>query len=247
MIEEDTLYPETGAVGASPNDAERHYLIVMSGPLLGKKYTLDLARIRLGRDLFLEICIPDKTVSRQHAEIWKSHGKRIIRDLSSQNGLFVNNLKIEEWLLRDGDLIRLGETLLQFVDAESRRSFYAGAYRHNVAIPRAHPRFSLIAIGDGYLPEEKIKVEILSIKDISRAGIGLLTKTKLNPGAVMKVSIYFKNRDNQVVSEDRVGSVLCCNSWRKEVYMINVRFHEPINETNSPGLDFRLRELEQLS
>lgn len=247
MGEEDTLNAEVKLSADSALQPGVHYLMAMSGPFLGEKYAVDQPQIVIGRDNLSGISVSDRTASRRHAEITKSHGRILIRDLSSRNGLFINNLRVDEWVLRNGDLIRIGGSLLQFVEAENRRSFYVGKYNHQISEQRRHPRFSLIAVGDGYLVREKTPVEVLSIKDLSRAGIGIFTRTKIENETEIKVAIYFKNKEKQIVAESVAGSTLSCNEWRGGSYMVSIRFHEPITESNSPGLHARLTELERFS
>lgn len=246
MTEDDTLNSEADLWVDSSLRPGVHYLMAMSGPFLGEKYAIDQSQLVIGRDNTAEIAVPDRTASRRHAEISKSHGRIVIRDLSSRNGLYINNLRVEEWVLRNGDLIRIGGSLLQFVEAESRRSFYVGKYHSKVSGQRKHPRFSLIAIGDGYLTEEKVPIEILSIKDLSRAGIGIFSKSKIENEVEIKVAVYFKNQEKEIVAESMIGVVVSCNEWRGGNYMISIRFREPISENNSPGLHVRLTELEKI-
>jgi len=247
MGDEETLNSELEVWPATALRPGLHYLMAMSGPSLGEKYAVDRPHIVIGRDNDSGISVSDRTASRRHAELSKSHGRIVIRDLSSRNGLFINNLRVEEWVLRNGDLIRIGGSLLQFVEAENRRSFYVGKYHSKVSQQRKHPRFSLIAVGDGYLTKEQIPVEVLSIKDLSRAGIGIFTKSPIESGTEVKVAVYFKNKEREMVAESIVGSAVSCNEWRGGSYMVSIRFHEPISENNSPGLNARLIELERIS
>lgn len=60
------------------------------------------------------IVLSDPNISRRHAELtYTSTGWRIC-DLNSTNGTLVNNVDIDECALRDGDLITLGLTNLEF-------------------------------------------------------------------------------------------------------------------------------------
>jgi transcriptional regulator with GAF, ATPase, and Fis domain len=61
-----------------------------------------------------QLCICDPSVSRQHCSIQPAADGFRIRDLGSNNGTFVNGKRIEEYLLADGDKIRIGDTLLSF-------------------------------------------------------------------------------------------------------------------------------------
>ena len=61
----------------------------------------------------------DTTVSRRHAELTPDDGVWYLRDLESQNGTYVNGIKIAERLrLRPGDQIRTGSTLFVFGQTE---------------------------------------------------------------------------------------------------------------------------------
>ncbi|MEJ5251869.1 MAG: DUF3662 domain-containing protein [Chthonomonadetes bacterium] len=66
-----------------------------------------------GCDLVLEA---DRQVSRRHARIeWDpATGNYVIYDLQSTNGLFVNDVRVDNRVLQSGDRIRLGKTNLVF-------------------------------------------------------------------------------------------------------------------------------------
>lgn len=70
----------------------------------------------LGRSRSCSIPFPhDDNVSRQHAEIKAmSGGQYVLKDLSSKNGTFVNECPISTWVLKDGDMIRIGTSTLTF-------------------------------------------------------------------------------------------------------------------------------------
>lgn len=70
-----------------------------------------------GCDLVLE---GDRQISRRHARIeWDaSAGNYVIYDLQSTNGLFVNEQRVDNRVLRSGDRIRLGKTVLVFDSSE---------------------------------------------------------------------------------------------------------------------------------
>ncbi len=70
-----------------------------------------------GCDLVLE---GDRQISRRHARIeWDaSAGNYVIYDLQSTNGLFVNEQRVDNRVLRSGDRIRLGKTVLVFESSE---------------------------------------------------------------------------------------------------------------------------------
>ncbi len=56
----------------------------------------------------------DAQVSREHCRIRVEVGKFVIEDLGSNNGTFVNGNRVTEAQLREGDIIRIGESEMEF-------------------------------------------------------------------------------------------------------------------------------------
>lgn len=91
-------------------------LRVKHGPNQGKVYELSDKDLVLGREPGDGIVVPDQGVSRKHAEVARIGEVYFIRDLDSRNGTFVNDDTIREEILRYGDRIRVGNTVLVFED-----------------------------------------------------------------------------------------------------------------------------------
>lgn len=91
-------------------------LRVKHGPNKGKIYELTDKNLVLGREPGDGIVVPDQGVSRRHAEVVRIGEVYFIRDLDSRNGTFVNDDSIREEILRYGDRIRVGNTVLVFED-----------------------------------------------------------------------------------------------------------------------------------
>ncbi|MCY1030639.1 FHA domain-containing protein [Corallococcus sp. BB11-1] len=72
-------------------------------------YPLGDAPVTLGRADDQTICIPHRSLSRQHARIERSDGRFFVTDLQSKNGTFVNGEQIRRKELRPGDTLTLGE------------------------------------------------------------------------------------------------------------------------------------------
>ena len=86
-------------------------LVVEAGPEAGQEFRLRRGVVTLGRSLDNSIVLSDTKVSRWHAEIRWQSGVFVIRDLGSQNGTFVNDLRLTDpQVLRPGDRVRLGDT-----------------------------------------------------------------------------------------------------------------------------------------
>ncbi|HYE03263.1 MAG TPA: ATP-binding protein [Phycisphaerales bacterium] len=90
-------------------------LTVIQGPDKGKTFQLPDHEPQLIGRSSEALPITDTTVSRRHAELTPDDGHWWIRDLASQNGTWVNGVRISDrTLLRLGDQVRTGATLLVF-------------------------------------------------------------------------------------------------------------------------------------
>ncbi len=90
-------------------------LVVVHGADAGRHITLGNAALELGRDT--AVALTDATVMARHAEIRSESGQWVLRDLGSGGGTFVNDLRVEEYVLRDGDRIRMGRQILKLLEA----------------------------------------------------------------------------------------------------------------------------------
>ncbi|NER20311.1 MAG: GAF domain-containing protein [Symploca sp. SIO1C2] len=70
----------------------------------------------IGRELDNSIIVADRSLSRHHAEIMIAEERAIITDLGSLNNTFVNEYKIDECELNDGDWVRYGAVVFLFVE-----------------------------------------------------------------------------------------------------------------------------------
>jgi len=91
-----------------------HRLLCMTGEDKGMSYYLNDERLILGRGDSAHIQIMDAKSSREHAELKKLGEEYILTDLSSQNGIVVNDLKISQHTLSDGDRIIIGKTVYKY-------------------------------------------------------------------------------------------------------------------------------------
>ncbi len=60
-----------------------------------------------------DIVLDDPDVSRQHAVVERYDDKILLKDLESTNGTFLNGKRITVEFLKDGDVIRLGSSVLR--------------------------------------------------------------------------------------------------------------------------------------
>src|SRR5215467_1737428 len=99
-------------------------LVVIYGLELGRKYNLENANIIIGRSSKADIQIDQESVSRNHAKIVNTGKSIILRDLGSTNGTYVNDDLIDEYVLRDGDLNKIGRTIFKFLTGGNIENAY---------------------------------------------------------------------------------------------------------------------------
>ena len=90
-------------------------LLIISGPMQGRDYELDEVCI-LGRGSNCHIYLGDLIVSRQHARVTRTASGYKLEDLDSGNGTFVNDSRIIEHILSEDDEIRVGDSVLRYVE-----------------------------------------------------------------------------------------------------------------------------------
>ncbi len=79
--------------------------------------SLDTEQIVIGRASTCEIIFDTDTISREHARIdVESDGRFRIRDLGSRNRTLVNGELITESLLSPGDILRIGDRVIEYRD-----------------------------------------------------------------------------------------------------------------------------------
>lgn len=87
---------------------------VLNGNFVGKKFFIpaDIEEAVIGRDETADFEIKEYVISRNHAKIVRGEEHVTIQDLGSKNGTYVNNRRITEQELHDGDRIALGTIVL---------------------------------------------------------------------------------------------------------------------------------------
>jgi len=105
----------TAPVAAPPGPPTRpspraYRLIATSGLLSGRTFTIGPRGLVIGRDpANCQVVLPDDEISRLHAWITANDmGEVVLRDRHSANGTFVNQVRVQEKVLKPGDEISLG-------------------------------------------------------------------------------------------------------------------------------------------
>ncbi len=81
----------------------------------GQRFPIHAGAVtRVGRALDNEIVVSHSSISRHHASIAAANSTFEMRDLNSQNGTFIDNRRVAQARLKDGDSIRFGDVPFTF-------------------------------------------------------------------------------------------------------------------------------------
>jgi hypothetical protein len=96
------------------------WLLMRAGPLAGKQFVIFRNPTVLGSapkaDIYL---FKDEAIEPRHALIHDRGGRFEIEDLDSADGTYVNGIPVRKQILKSGDQIVLGKTVLEFMLKES--------------------------------------------------------------------------------------------------------------------------------
>lgn len=95
---------------------------IKNGVSKGAVLTVTDQPLTIGRDPSCDIQLLDKGASRIHSEVFRIGEMCFLRDMKSRNGTFVNDTRVDEELLREGDRIMIGSTMLVFENSVENRN-----------------------------------------------------------------------------------------------------------------------------
>ena len=104
-------------------------VLVVSGKLKGQEFPIEGGCLSIGRRDDNDLVIPEKFISREHAEIQESQGHFVLRSLSEKNPVLVNRRAVQEMRLRNGDRIEICGIKMKFALVEGDRSSSARPVR----------------------------------------------------------------------------------------------------------------------
>jgi pSer/pThr/pTyr-binding forkhead associated (FHA) protein len=90
------------------NDITYPKLTVISGDSSGTVFVLKKKGYSCGRSESNDFVLNDSSVSSDHCELIKSGNSYILRDKGSTNGTIINGTKVDEILLKNNDIVKLG-------------------------------------------------------------------------------------------------------------------------------------------
>jgi pSer/pThr/pTyr-binding forkhead associated (FHA) protein len=112
----ETPAPPPAAPSTRERDKAAHLaLVIIDGKDKGTTYSLNgKERFKIGRAMSSDLKLSDGKISREHCVVEAVRDHHIIIDLDSSNGTVVNGERVKKTVLKEGDYIRLGFTMLRY-------------------------------------------------------------------------------------------------------------------------------------
>jgi hypothetical protein len=110
----ETMVLSAHAGADAPESAKRAFLMVSTRGSIPVHFDLGGALIGIGRASDNDVIVDDPMVSRHHCQLKLQHGAYSFTDLGSRNGSTVNGQPVSQIALGPGDLIRIGDTEIEF-------------------------------------------------------------------------------------------------------------------------------------
>lgn len=85
-------------------------------------FVVQTRQVRVGRHTDNELVLPDTSVSRKHAIFILNSDSMLVRDLGSKNGITINAQPVTQGLLRDGEVLTVGEVILKLNVSKATKS-----------------------------------------------------------------------------------------------------------------------------
>jgi hypothetical protein len=110
----DTMVFDRPTAPGAPDSARRAYLLVSTRGSRPVQFDLGGPVIGIGRASDNDVIVDDPMVSRHHCQLKLQHGAYGFTDLGSRNGSTVNDQPVSQIALGPGDVIRIGDTEIEF-------------------------------------------------------------------------------------------------------------------------------------
>ena len=150
-----------------PKEARGCLLQIHPAAVHSEMIRLTKRRTLIGRDLSADVPLEDTAVSRTHAAIESDDRSYYVVDVGSRNGTFVDDeLLVERRLLRGGELIRCGSTILKFMASMDEEAQYHAVVHELMTrdpLTNAFNRSYLMALLEKLVPRCRSTNQDLSI------------------------------------------------------------------------------------
>jgi hypothetical protein len=109
----------------------QHVLRAIAGPHAGAVYVLG-SRTTIGRASDCDVQILHEGVSRHHAKVTVEDDVVVVTDLSSDNGTFVDEVRVERHVLRTGEVLRIMRSRFAYEELHAHDAQTSAVFRRKV-------------------------------------------------------------------------------------------------------------------
>lgn len=134
--------PAGGSGGSASVGRVQPSLRIIKGRNIGTRCTMVGEKLTIGRRR-ADLVLPDPEVSSTHAEIVRTGNTYQLKDLKSTNGTFLNGQPVDTSLLRSGDEISIGQSVLMWEAPDTVEMNAPAVEMPLEATPTAAVNFSL--------------------------------------------------------------------------------------------------------
>ncbi len=127
-IPDVTVVSDVASVAPPRQQADRSYLIMIYGELLGRRFEVVDEPLLVGRGSDASIRLDDDCISRRHCKIVPGADGVVLVDLDSTNGTYINGTAVSARPLHDGDRVQIGRTIFKFLSGDN----IEGAYHEEI-------------------------------------------------------------------------------------------------------------------
>src|SRR5262245_30368894 len=109
-----TIFRRDDTLPAEAQEEFGHYLVVISGAGLGRRFRLENEPVTIGRDPACGFVLASPDVSRRHSRLQLVADEVFATDLNSTNGTYVDGKRISDATpLPDGSTLEIGQQVLK--------------------------------------------------------------------------------------------------------------------------------------
>jgi len=125
---------------------------------LGRRHLLGAEPVSIGRGSDNTLVMDSDSVSRKHAVVKPAGESFVIEDLESTNGTYVNDSPVSTHVLRKGDQIKIGDTILKFLSgSDMETQYHETIYRMTIedGLTGVHNKRYLLETMDREIPRAR--------------------------------------------------------------------------------------------
>ena len=193
-------------------------LKILHGADRGKVYEELSPPLTVGREEGNDIQLNDERVSRCHFKLQRDNDRLVLTDLDSTNGTKVNGVECQLKILRHGDLIAVGRSLMLVGSEEEIAARLAALGGENPTLSREMSGSdSSIALELNHEPKSPYPAEVVQVQEVPSIPDGLSPGQKAQ---VCEILDYLQSRLHRLIEGARTDEsshevMLQISAWQR--------------------------------